>query len=256
MQVFDISIAPGTTRQVFVLASYVYFLNGSAGGADTTIGLKAETGSETVYLKPGQAYKFADGMLESRWILSNVQGAGTIIGQVMMGQGEFQDNRVSGTVEVVDGGKTKSLAGSAFLGRGANASSGGGAFPIVQLINPAASLKRQIVKQLYLGAITNVTPQSIAVMGTATALPVLLGNAPNKNQGQPASVAEIRMQNSGAPAGTGTLTYLNISVLPSTNTTIALTEPIILNPGFGLNVQGSLLTSAIDIGFEFSEESI
>lgn len=100
MQYYDINIAPGAVRRINAPGGYIYFLSGSAGGADTTILVRNESGSEAIKLKPGQAFRLPVGGQYLNWIISNFSGAGTIIGELLIGEGDYFDNRISGTVDI------------------------------------------------------------------------------------------------------------------------------------------------------------
>ena len=147
MNIYDIAIAPGGVHTINVQADYIYFLKGTAGGADTTIVFQPSAGGESVYLQPGQAYKMPAAMRGKNvtWVLRNLKGEGRIAGVILMGEGEFQDNRVSGSVEVIDGGKARTMANMAFTASaavGSDATTG----PAIYLQNPAGSGRVIVVK--------------------------------------------------------------------------------------------------------------
>lgn len=145
MEIYDISIAPGQVRDIFVNGSYVYFYSGSAGGADATITVNQDSRGQRVLLMPGQAYRMPDGQVGTRWLIGNLRGEGTIVGRLVIGSGELTDNRVTGSVEVIDGGKNRTNAGMAFVFSSNMAGVAGVAGSAI-LWNPLGSGKNLFVK--------------------------------------------------------------------------------------------------------------
>ena len=94
MQYFDFSLPVGAAREVHALANYVYYLDGSAGGADNTVALRKRTGSDSILLRPGQAFELPAGDSADAWIITNHAGQATITGTLLIGSGKFTDNRI------------------------------------------------------------------------------------------------------------------------------------------------------------------
>lgn len=251
MQVFDINIKPNMPRTIDVRATYIYFLSGSAGGADSTIAFQPDAGGETLYLRPGQAYKIpASDRIGTRWTMSNLKGEAAITGQVLMGEGEFIDNRITGSVEVIDGGKARTMAGVSYL---ANqfALAAAGEYPHIQLLNQS-STKRLIVKQIML---SSAVAQQFLLTTWNAALTVA-GNAPvNKMQGGPASAGQVFTQSSGVLIGAAG-GMLAPFIGANSSFSVTLTEPIVLNQNNGVLVRSGSPGSAITVAFEYIEESL
>lgn len=251
MQFFDISIAPGQVRTIDVQGSYVYFVSGSAGGADATIALRNETGGDTVLLKPGQALRLRDGMEHVRWVVSNYRGEGTITGVLFMGSGDFRDNRISGSVEVVDGGKSRTLAGAAFMGY-VGASALAPNYPYAQIWNPVGSGKFVVVEQI---ALWSVVAGALVVTHDDAAR-ASLGNAGlSKRQGGSAPVAEFRYEAMAARHTTG---LTAIAVQANVTELVKFTEPVVLPPGAGLSVfhVENTVNTHVNGTFEWYEENL
>jgi len=250
MQVFDINQKPGAVRLIDQLADYVYFLNGSAGGGDTTIVVRPESGGDSVFLKPGQAYKFNDNERAARWSITNLKGEGDIIGQVLFSVGMFTDNRVSGSVEVIDGGKARTLAGQAFYSMVSSAPVAG-QWGACQLWNPPDSGKNLILSAY---GFQNDVATGIRIRGATTKLATVAEKPPSKKLGGPNGVAETY----SAPNGTVTMTNYYPGATLAANSTFekVLREPIVIPPASGLFVYTIALNVNLFAAFEFCEDAI
>jgi len=154
MQYYDLNIGVTGSRFIDVRASFIYFLNGSAGGSDTTIKVKNESGGDEILLKPGQAFRLPNGQFYNRWIISNYLGQAAIVGQLLLGEGDFFDGRISGSVEVIDGGKARVLADATYIGA-ASQIAVAAQNSHCQLWNPAGSGENLIVEQIFLASTVN-----------------------------------------------------------------------------------------------------
>ncbi len=250
MQIYDIAIAPGVPRQIDADGDYFYFYSGNAGGADASILLQCRANGLRIELMPGQSYKLPPGTSESSWILTNRVGGGTIIGKVVIGRGGLQDNRITGSVEVIDGGKNRTLAGQAF-GASCLRLAAAGNYHRIQLWNPAASGKRLFVEQVVAGAspATGVfMVSSTAALANVVQPPVckLLGGGPG--------VAELRAfaDNTGPNAGQ----ILGLTLNTAQSFSFKLSEPICVLPGYGLVLWCATANTDLNASFEYFEETI
>lgn len=252
MQVFDINLAPGAVRLVDQLADYIYFLNGSAGGADTTIVIRPETGGDAVYLRPGQAYKFNLGEAAARWSISNLKGEGAIVGQLLFSVGTFTDNRVSGSVEVIDGGRSRTNAGQAFTAH-LYTQAVAACISAVQLYNPPGSGKNILINQIQ-GVIgggysLQMKLHNASIDGSGTAGSGTVGS---KKSGGPASIAlPVCLANSSglSPIASPPFAMANAQ-------TLRLSEPYLLSPGWGLVCASPVVNNACGAELEFFEEPV
>jgi hypothetical protein len=262
MQHYDISLAIGAARMIDVRANYIYFLNGSAGGFDSTIAIRNQSGSDTVLLKPGQAFELPAGQVHERWVISNHAGEAAIVGTLLMGHGKFSDNRISGsvevegtvaitgTVDVVDGGKSRTMANLAFWGA-SYSTNAAGSYGYVQLLNPAASGKNIVVEQVATGCFT--ASGAIALGINAVAMTNLKGSPASKKSGGVASVAELRFELNAAILAMTAIADIYVGIVDLK--IIGLSEPIVLTPGYGLLLRGPV-NEGITGNFEFYEDAI
>jgi len=250
MQIYDIAIAPGVPRQLDAVGDYFYFYSGNAGGADSSIKLQGRASGLQIMLMPGQSYKLPPGTSETTWIMTNRVGGGTIIGSVIIGNGGIDDNRVTGSVEVIDGGLNRTL------GNGAFASSKG--------LTPATSTNNVGIQIFNNGSTKNVIVEQVQVMSNA-ASGVFILRVDNVALGSPvaavsklaggadSAIANLRSQEgtvwSGktiAQIGWNTA-FQNVAFTPK--------EPIVLPPGYGLSVtDGIVVAHSSWVNFEHYEQ--
>jgi len=252
MQYYDLNIGVTGSRFIDVRASFIYFLNGSAGGSDTTIKVKNESGGDEILLKPGQAFRLPNGQFYNRWIISNYLGQAAIVGQLLLGEGDFFDGRISGSVEVIDGGKARVLADATYIGA-ASQIAVAAQNSHCQLWNPAGSGENLIVEQIFLASTVNT---GYLVRSSIVALTSLGGTGYSKKirVGQAASSAELRYQANAGLLGLNPMFLLNAAV--NTSAPYVPREPIVVAPGSGLLIVGQSLNADITASFEWFEELI
>ncbi|SFQ19293.1 hypothetical protein [Ralstonia sp. NFACC01] len=251
MQYYDINIPANKQQIVEAQGTFIYYLSGSAGGADNTIKVTLGMGGTTVLLKPGQSIRLpVSAKPIDMWRVENYANAQTIIGQVLVGQGDFKDTNTTGTVQVVDGGKSRTLGGGAFLGYLTTAAVAG-QYTINQLWNPPGSGKNAIIERINL---TNgATAQAIVARISSTSLGGGTG-AESKLAGGTVSTS-LKQGISQVAAPTGNVVFAMFFGV-NTTMTMPLSEPIILPPGKALAINSGA-ANGLDVPttFEFYEEN-
>lgn len=168
-----------------------------------------------------------------------------------LGSGDAGTRKLSGVVSVIDGGKARSLAGAAFSAYvvgGAVA----GQYPLVQLWNPVGSGKNAVLEQILILSTTGPWNGGMYVYNAPLGV---AGPAPmSKKAGGAAGASLTRTDNTAAP-GVGVGQLGSVAGTSSVSATYKLSEPIILPPGFGLTVVGSLGQN-VAATYEFFEEAI
>ena len=233
MQIYDFTVAANTQRQLDAPGTYFYYYAGSAGGADQTITLRGVSSGLRIVLKNGQSLRLPKGQApETSWYIGNYANAGTIVGTVIVGNGEIQDNRIQGAVEVINGGLNRSLAASAFYG-GTGVAAGAAQIACVQLWNNAAAGGKNLVLENVTASCTAV-PNALVILDASVALTTIFASSPNKYLGQAASaIAQIRTDIPAAIAGTKIMN-LGFSVYEPKQFPFA--EPIVIPPQRGITV--------------------
>jgi hypothetical protein len=250
MQLYDITIAPNTTRQLDAPGSYFYYYAGSAGGADSTITMRGLSSGLRIVLKPGQAFRLPRGENETSWVLTNFSNTATILGTVIVGDGDITDNRVTGSVEVIDGGKSRTLANTAFSSNvylGVTATNAN-----LQIWNPSNSGKNVILEKFELSSSVDVASQ---YGFTTTQLSTLLYKTPSKLSGGLPGVAEARYGATGTQL-MGATEWLGSNFMKANSVeVIEFREPIVIKPGYGFAAQAGM-TGTLVLVAQHYEESI
>lgn len=256
MQIFDLTLAPNQTRQLEAHGTYFYYYDGGAGGADATVSIKEDTGGSNIILKPGQAYRLPDSSRPAvRWSVSNYTGGGTIIGRVVIGSGEITDNRVTGSVEVIDGEKARTMAGGNYYGQPYTANVAG-QYPFVQLYNPVGSGKNLIVQDVMTQSGNLVGGNMYMTNAAPWANDLSSVRIQNKKGGAPVGAAQVRMKTSATyetfPLGLMNGLAMQAGVLLQLN----IKGSIVVPPGYGLCVVATLVNVDLGANFQWYEDPI
>ncbi|EMN5130707.1 hypothetical protein RVV79_003834 [Burkholderia contaminans] len=256
MQKFDFTAPVSGTPQVLnVPGRYLKYVAGNAGGNDA--GLIVTPGGKPgskILLYPGQAVTLPnDGTPgPNAWTVTNAVGAAQITGTIVVGNGRIDDNTLQGTVQVVDGGKARSLAGAAFSIAVASATPGAGAYARVQLWNPAASPNRLVVESIGLSAAATAYTANVSLENVQVGAQNYHGV--NKNAGSATVAAAV-----GGSDATQTVldtfpaAYQLAVQANAVNVTVPK-EPYVIPPGYGLLLWANTAAVACTALFEWFEE--
>lgn len=253
MQYYDITVAANGRQLVEAPGSFLYYLNGNAGGADSTIKVTLGLGGTSVLLKPGQSIRLPANVKPiDTWRIENYANAQTILGQVLVGMGDFHDSNVTGTVQVVDGGKARTLSGAAFMANGQQTAISA-QYALVQLWNAPGSQKNLVVEAI---AINSSTAQQIGYGFASSAYTTAGGWGVAKKAGSQASAASRIFYQTQAAAPWTTNTGMGVITVPALQTVEkSLHEPIVVAPGYGIAAWASVVNTDLNATFEYFEES-
>lgn len=243
-KIYPFSIPAGGSFPLLVIGDYCKIL--------TSSGALTLTGDTFGTIGPILAGQGVESSPFQRLVLSDNSGA-VNSGTILIADNKFVDDRITGEVSVIDGGKIRTLTKSVFWAYG-NTAAVVGSSGYVQLWNPVGNDKRIVIPQISYAA----TSPSYAIANLSynvTPLSVMLGNGKNKLIGEAESSAEIRKEESAVYLGIASIA--DFFMQGSLSQTLQLTEPIILHPGKGLMI-GLPQTSnvALTANFEFYEEAI
>jgi hypothetical protein len=252
MQVFDITVPAGQPFTVGAPGRYIKYMAGSNGGGDASITLTPGHAAGTkIQLSPGQAYRVADdAKVPDSWTIANYAGGATIVGKVVVGNGKIDDSTVTGVVQMVDGGKFRTLSNSAFAGswgQGAVASVYGRA----ALYNPVGSGKRLMVEQMMLVG-GGAGASSVGFGFLNGQLSTDTGTALSKMSGGTNSAAHTQNDTTATPTPVPQLFAL--SAAASVATMYKFTEPLVILPGYGLVGWSYVLNNGYTLIAEWYEE--
>jgi len=242
-QIYDFTLAPGGSQVLNVTGGY-YRIQTASGPVRVT----RDNGSRLGPLYAGQGEKQEFGRL----ILTDLTGLANT-GLILVADDSFIDDRITGEVSVIDGGRALSLAGACFQhGGGLNPSVGN--YNNYQIWNPANSGKRVYIEQVEVSSGT----ASLYYFGmTNVALTQFIANltSSNKNASNPiASLTERRWDILASPMNP-TLT-MSPFVPANTTYTRKFIEPLCLPPGYGFLYCQRVVNADMTIGCEFREELI
>lgn len=167
------------------------------------------------------------------------------------GDGTAGTRRTSGVVSIVDGGKSRTMAGSAFMGYAGSAGVTGVSYGANQLWNPAGSNVNLIVEQII--QFTDTACSVLSVQENAPLSNFRLKGISKKSNGLD-GIGELRFE---AKAVRPTNGYFSNAYQALMVQSSKLTEPIIVMPGYGLSCYiTAQLTAGITSSFEWFEELI
>lgn len=240
---FDFNVGANQSQHIDVVGTFIKYKAGTG-----TIRVRLNGGGY-IDLLPGQGVNnvnFTSVDVQDR---TGAQNAGTILAGIY----DFRDDRITGTVDVVDGGKSRTVANMAFMGTMYQPGLANN-MAAVQLFNPVGSVKNLVIEQVTVTSPNGSGGFGISLLnGTLTASTV--GNfAKSKLSGGADSVARTY---SGVSAGQqgGPLCGIDTAVK-----SFKFTEPLIVVPGWGVVVTNVTLvadnTASLSASFEFYQDQI
>lgn len=175
--------------------------------------------------------------------------AGTV--EFEVARGDVGSDRVSGVVEVVEGGLARTLAGIAFSCRIQQVAVAA-EYSYVQLWNPVASGKNLIVNKIAVSA--GAAAALLDVRGFDASFADLASNPQSKKINAALSVAECRRDTDASP-NTGDALYA-VYVPANTSALIPLVEPFVVPPGNGLGCMNFVANNELVMSLDHWEQSV
>ncbi len=233
---YDFNLQPNESTTLAIAGRFFKYKSGTG-----LIRIRA-TGGGYVDLLPGQGVwnvDFSELTVTDRSGLANA-------GVLVAGAFDFRDDRIAGSVEVIDGGKNRTAAGGAFTTHLSGAANPG-FFSGCQLWNPPGSGKNIIVEQI------------LPVIQSPYGLQVVITNA--IISGGTAGVTGNKKSGGGLPVGVGYYTSTAAAALVSNaifglTLPIKMSEPFIITPGYGLVFGAPVANAYAGADIEFFEESL
>jgi hypothetical protein len=195
---------------------------------------------------------FIDLRDEGGWGSILVESAQAQTIKVLIGSAMGGSRRQPGVVQVVDGGRARTMSGQSFMGNLFSAA-GAGLLPHVQLWNPPASTKRLFVKKLVVSCSGS---GGVQWDWNATALSGLDGLGRSKLADGAASVGERRNQAPAANILVNPAFMGSLGLAPNIPFILDLQEPIVLIPGRGLLIQSQTVASSLAATVDYTEDAI
>lgn len=248
IEIIDGTWAAGETKTFHIIGEYLELLDAQY---PCDVYLMDKSGAQLSIMKKCEASFFS----KPTGGFSTVQitSADAQYLRFFVGSGDAGTRRISSTVQVVDGGRARTVGGQAFMLAGGSTGVAGNMSGGV-LWNPLGSGVRAILKAY------GVSVQQAMIVSVAYALvnpyatPANFGNS--KLAG--GNKAKSRIY-AGSAAATQVVPtqfwdYLPFAAAGSVGKT--LQEPVVLNPGSGILFEGNALNATLNFTLEWVEESI
>lgn len=234
---YDFAVGAGQSQTLDVSGRFFKYRSGTG-----VISVRT-SGGGSVDLLPGQGIwnvEFSSLTVKDKSGLANA-------GVIVAGAFDYRDDRIAGSVEVIDGGRARTMANLAYMATGSRGAAPGllGHF---QFWNPAGSGRNVLIEQIIVGS---ALTDKIAMGFKNATLLTPVGNIPisKRSSGGVASVIVCYAEDNAASQYPVSLASL------SPNTILPLKEPMCIEPGFGLIFRGTQLNQDFSVSLEFFEEA-
>ncbi|WP_290904448.1 hypothetical protein [Aquabacterium sp.] len=238
----------GTGRQIDAQGVFFRYEAGSDGSGVTSIRVLAD-GAILGTFEPGDTIDLPTPA--KRWEVYPTSNG--CIGSVRIGNARVTSNKLQGIVQIVDGGKTRTVANQAFSSSMATQGSAGNC-GVVALYNPAGSGRRAICSSFMTscnvnsGYVIAKLKTGIFVSSTGTRFGI------SRKVGGAAGVCAAGGM-SEQVVQTGQPEEVIVYAATTTPLIVRMDEPFILEPGSFLSVQGPA-NSSISSSFHWYEEQL
>jgi len=172
--------------------------------------------------------------------------------RVFVGSGDAGTRRISSTVQVIDGGRARTIAGAAFSGVHAVGGSAGN-YGRIQLWNAPGSGKRLVVKAFAL-SVLNATSAVLGYITPAAASGVGMRLGVSKLSGGAAGTGSVRADVVATQTVLSLIT--SVTTVPGQAVFRQLQEPIVLTPGYGFTLESASANNQLDGAYEWTEEAL
>lgn len=253
ISIFTLTLAANESREVAISGEYFELRNAVYPVAlielmDRSGGVvsRLDNPEQSDYVRPGryETVRITNGATAQT--IKHFYGSGDAGSRRTSGQVQVVGTvSTTGLVEVVDGGRSRVLAGVGFSGVAAQTALAGN-YSYAQLFNPVASGKNMFIEQIAAqtgGAAGMIIGFQNAVTGALTGLV-----PQNKKAGGAVGVGKFY-------AGTSAAAIAGIYALLNGNIW-TLKEPLLLPPGYSCFLRGNIVNQDVQAAFEFFEEPV
>jgi len=173
------------------------------------------------------------------------------IGTILVSDGEFIDDRITGSVTVIDSAYQLTLTGQSWAGS-VNFTATAGNFPHAQIKNPTGSGKNVVVTSL---SMTSVAAAGAGIGFLSADLTTAVGGVTAKlSTGAAALSALLKSQSNAASLIANYIWTANLSA--NSLVAVPFAKPIVLKPGDGVAVVMTSVADGMQVNFEGEEYSI
>lgn len=238
---FDFNVGANKSQHIDVVGTFIKYKAGTG-----LIRVRLDGGGY-IDLLPGQGVNnvhFTSVDLQDR---TGAQNVGTILAGIY----DFRDDRITGSVEMIDGGRNRTIANIAFIANNVCPASPG-VQSHVQLWNPAGSGKNLILKAVIAASDTTgyveFRKNNAAMNTTPPNWPLPVSKRLDSSA---ASVALLLLQQS---AGFGTRMFA-IGITGNLPVPYVFQEPVVIPPGNGFSLNADL-NETVGATFEYFEDPV
>lgn len=247
MELLQFNIAAGETKHFERAGRYFEIIS-----AQSLLNVHFEdaAGSRAESLKLALSGFFAEGGFSS-FEVENPTAAKQSV-QVLISDGRGGSRRQPGVVSVVDGGRQRTIDGVAFMGA-TSLTAAAGQWPVLQLLNPAGSGKRLVVKRVTMGS-------DIATVCRVGRLVAPAGGAAielrSKLIAAALAMAGKIYRDPAAAIPAAFEQFFAINTAASAQVVYAFEEPLVIAAGEGVAVVGNSGVQTASVLFEGYEEAV
>ena len=239
-KIYPFSIPAGGSFPLLVIGDYCKIL--------TSSGPLSLTGDTFGTIGPILAGQGVENSPFQRLVL--VDNTGNVNnGTILIADNAFIDDRITGEVSVIDGGKVRTLSQKAFCGQVYQAALAG-QYSQVQLWNPAGSGANIIVESF---SISSLSATSVNCSITNSALTTSIAGL-SKLSGGSAGIANRRSQNTASLPLNFALNTIGVTMPANGYIITNFKEPMVLLPGYGFTLQTATVNTDVMANFEWYEE--
>jgi hypothetical protein len=240
---YDFTLIAGQSQVLEVRGSYFKY-KGGLGAIRVT-----PSSGGPVDLLPGQGMS---GIAFERLTIKDLTGNANM-GFVLAGDGKWDDDRITGTVEVLEGGKARTLAGMAFCATVETGAVDAAMLGRAAIFNPVDSVKRIVVEAI---GLSSPYAQKCNMFAMSAMLATDAGPGASKDFiSAKTSVARLSTGQVSIP-GPGPAARWQLSVIANGRDVWTPKEPIVLAPGSGIVLWSQTQGVYFAASFEWFEESI
>jgi hypothetical protein len=243
-KIYPFSIPAGGSFPLLVLGDYCKILTSSG-----PLSIQGDTFGTLGPILAGQGVE--DSPFNRLVLVDNSGGVNN--GTLLIADKKFIDDRISGDVSVIDGEKSRTLAGGMYSGN-VYCVAVAGQYSNCQLWNPAGSGKNLIVTQLSYS--TSVAAQIIFLMTPVQCANNFAIAIANKKAGAGSPVSVLKFESKVAAETFPIGILRNDSTPAGTSVQWPIKGVLVVPPGYGLNAYTSTVNVTNSINCEWFEEAI
>lgn len=241
-QIYDFTLPANGARELLVEGSYYRILS-STGAVEVRRNGGSALGP--IYAGQGERAEF------KRLTLVDRSGSPNV-GYIIVADDTFIDDRISGEVSVIDGGKARTVANLSFLGRLYRAGSAGN-YSHCQLWNQSTT--RNLIVQQFVSSCSSAATVYLNAAGAALANIGVPANPGSKLIGGADSGAQFRyVHQASIDFGIKAMTMYQVAAVQSV--LFRFTEPLVVPPGYGLTWACAGLGVDLLVNVDYYEEAV